>query len=159
MQVFWVLVWAAAAMPQVKLGSCWKVAHREPLSDVASAATKIDVAAAAREVRIEREAAKDGEHFVNNGNRDRYGNQRQNVGGRPKKVNPQVLSSNRRVAGNPKRNEFSAVEKIQMIEKIKNIEIHIRSVQSSMTEEILKRAVQQAIWPHPRSSRSSWIKR
>ena len=69
----------------------------------------------------------DGKIFVPNGSRDRYGQPRRNVGCRPKKnAGPaeELLGSaknNGKIPGNRARTEFSAREKIQMVETIKHL--------------------------------------
>ena len=71
----------------------------------------------------------DGRIFVPNGSRDRYGQPRKNVGGRPKKntglaeefLGTAKNKSNRKTPGDRARREFSANEKIQMVATIKQI--------------------------------------
>ena len=58
-----------------------------------------------------------GKQYVQNGSRDKYGNLRRNVGGRPK-LQLEKMSSNRRQPGKRGKIEFSAPEKLQMLEKL-----------------------------------------
>jgi hypothetical protein len=140
---------------QVRLDRMWVIRGRATPDDgqvaIAAAAKEVDISACRKEVDMEQDATHIGGQFVSNGNRDRFGQQRQNVGGRPKKVNPADglgLSSNRRVAGKPRRKEFGASEKLQMILKAKNIETKVRSEHVGISEGILVKVVQQAIGKH-----------
>ena len=79
------------------------------------------------ELRISSE--EDGRIFVPNGSRDRYGQPRKNVGGRPKKnaglaeelLGAAKKKSNRKIPGSRARREFSARENIQMVATIKHL--------------------------------------
>jgi hypothetical protein len=115
---------------------------------MAAAVKSVDVGHAAREVDMEQELTNVGRQFVNNGSRDKFGNMRQNAGGRPKKVHAEGLASNRRVAGAPRRKEFGAKEKLQMIVKAKLLEAKIRTEHPETQEGILVKLVQQAIGKH-----------
>eukprot|EP00972_Heterocapsa_arctica_P113558 16437733-Heterocapsa_arctica.AAC.1 len=113
---------------------------------IAAAVASINVGHAAKEVDMEHDATNVGMQFVNNGSRDRFGQQRQNCGGRPKNVHPaEGLASNRRVAGKVRRKEFGAKEKIQMIMKAKQLDLKIRTEHPGSSEEMLVKLVQQAI--------------
>ena len=85
-----------------------------------------------------------GRIFVPNGSRDRYGQPRKNVGGRPKKnagLEEELLGaakkkSNRKVPGSRARKEFSAGEKIQLVANIKAIykQAHLSNIGKKQAE-------------------------
>ena len=64
--------------------------------------------------------------FVKNGSRDRWGNLRKNVGGRPRKMasaqNQKQISPNKSIGNQKKRIEFSAAEKVKMLDRIHQLE-------------------------------------
>ena len=107
---------------QVRLDRLWGTASAQvpDAQVVASAATKeVDVAYTKQELQAEDLAEAIGKDFVKNGSRDRFGEVRRNVGGRPKKlevlgVTPTNRPSNRRGPGSRKNTEFGAREKLKM---------------------------------------------
>ena len=117
------------APKQVRLDRLWKLpAVPDEVLTIKAAAGKVDVAAATKEVELE-VATKDVDgQFAANGSRDRYGNPRTNIGGRPKKIQTpeSPLSSNRRQPGISRRREFGAQEKLQMIIKARRIEQQVK---------------------------------
>ena len=86
----------------------------------------------------------DGRIFVPNGSRDRYGQPRKNVGGRPKKnaglaeelLGAAKKKSNRKIPGSRARREFSAREKIQMVATIKHLykQAHLSNIGKKQAE-------------------------
>ena len=82
-----------------------------------------------------------GKEFVPNGSKDKFGNLRKNIGGRPKMlvaspVKFKAQSSNRRQAGRRARMEFSAPEKLQMLQRVKDIEKAVEVQFSSEPKEV-----------------------
>ena len=85
-----------------------------------------------------------GRIFVPNGSRDRYGQPRKNVGGRPKKnaglaeelLGAAKKKSNRKILGGSARREFSANEEIQMVATIKHLykQAHLANIGKKQAE-------------------------
>ena len=81
-----------------------------------------------------------GKEFVPNGSKDKFGNLRKNIGGRPKHptspVKLEKISSNRRQPGKSAKREFSAPEKLQMLQKVKDIEKAVEVQFSSEPKQV-----------------------
>ena len=72
-------------------------------------------------------AAEDGQAFVKNGSRDRFGNLRKNAGGRPKKIvdpaQPKAKTPAKKIGQTEiLRKEYHATEKIAMIDRYRELE-------------------------------------
>ena len=115
---------------QIRLDILWGLPTAQ-VSDEQVAQAALIPAAPSKETKREyfetQFAQEIGKEFVPNGSKDKFGNLRKNIGGRPKmlvaspvKFNAQ--SSNRRLAGRRAKMEFSAPEKLQMLQKVKDIE-------------------------------------
>ena len=87
-----------------------------------------------------------GVEYVKNGSRDRYGNLRRNIGGRPRKeLDLKFSPSNRRSVGKKKRMEFGAVEKIEMLKKVNSIELSIADRLSRQPKEVQEMEARKVI--------------
>ena len=90
-----------------------------------------------------------GKEFVPNGSRNKFGNFRKNIGGRPKlptsPVKLEKISSNRRQPGSRGRREFSAPEKLQMLQKVKDIEKAVEVQFSSEPKEVQEMEAREII--------------
>ena len=123
------------------------------------------------EIHREEEAMEVGRPFVKNGSRDRWGNLRRSVGGRPKKrvledhtEAPAGLKEdgkgNRKRAGCRSRTEFSAHEKITMCKKVRLIQAEVEEKyadrKAKVVEAMKVKAVRKAF---PNFKRGSAITR
>ena len=87
---------------------------------------------------------------MKNGSRDRFGNLRVNVGGRPKKVvsadTPEKkVQGNRKKAGSTRQREFSAQEKLLMILQVKAIHKEVQELHQESSEHARVQLESQAI--------------
>ena len=93
----------------------------------------------------ERVAGEVGKEFVKNGSRDRWGNLRKNIGGRPRtrhlkagSEGPETPKSNRKRAGCRSRQEFHAQEKLIMIRKLNEIKEATRAKFHRKSEKLIR---------------------
>ena len=141
---------------QIRLDRLWgSSSAKTPDAEIAasSIAHKVDVQGAKKEVQEIEEKELQGQAFVKNGSRDRFGQVRKNPGGRPKKVvlagvAPPPKASNRKVPG-AQRAEFGAREKLQMIKVVRQVQaaIHVKYAGESeqVRHKLMLAAVQSSI--------------
>ena len=91
---------------------------------IAEAVAAISSEQIAEELDREQCAAELGQEFVKNGSRDRFGNLRNKVGGRPGGVRNAHRKESRKGVGKF-RLEFSAQEKLEIIKVMKDFEFYI----------------------------------
>ena len=139
---------------QVRLDRLWGFASSavpDQEVKVAAAVANVAVSEVKREVALMDEFRADevDKEFVKHGSRDRWGNLRARVGGRPKKVAARKAflqrRSNRRVPGSAFRKEFPASEKLRMIEDIKKIQQKVDEEHAGKTQWIREQVFQKAV--------------
>ena len=124
-------------MTQVRIDTMFGGSSEGPSNDDLAIAALVSESSSVKieeELYREREAEQVGETFVKNGSRDRWGRERKNVGGRPKKRSREFAEeaeiagdkrssgSNRKRPGCRSRKEFSARERIEMCKKIRALQ-------------------------------------